>query len=100
MTLSKHSNFDALPLLFRGTPDLNSARSHDSKTVLSVFIAQILEEKRFAGQGDHTDRLPWQQGQGKSVTVASNEDIVSGTGTHRSSSAVSFVPERGQIGQE
>jgi hypothetical protein len=48
---------------------------------------------------DETEKVPWQQG--KSVTVASNdEDIVPGTGTHRSSSAVSFVPERGQIGPE
>ena len=56
MTLTKHSTFDALQLLFKGTPDLNSARSHDSKAVLSMFAARILDERRYAGEGDHTGR--------------------------------------------
>ena len=56
MTLTKHSTFDALQLLFKGTPDLNSARSHDSKAVLNMFAGRILDERRYAGEGDHTGR--------------------------------------------
>jgi len=57
MTLTKHSTFDALQLLFKGTSDLNSAEPHDSKAVLSMFAARILAERRYAGEGDHTGRL-------------------------------------------
>jgi hypothetical protein len=56
MTLTKHSTFDALQLLFKGTPDLNLAEPHDSKAVLSMFAARILAERRYAGEGDHTGR--------------------------------------------
>jgi len=49
MSLTTHTTFNALLLLIWHATDMNSAQSQDSKSIISLFIVQIFEEKGFAG---------------------------------------------------